>query len=297
MTTSDQPIPGSPGTSAPTGRAPVQPGPQGPPWWLPQEIPAGHTLAFRVGPLSLLIRREPGEWRVAWERGDDPLDLAVHIGDPTPGPDLLDHPAVTRFAHEGASAQVALQPRLADRSIISRPERPFVLLGGQEVEAHVSTPLWVAVQVGDPPELLLELPTVRPSDTWFGPDTMTGELAYTNRTALRLRLSETPHRPHRAVTAVRLRNLSSDPLAVERLNLPVKHLSLAQGQDGTLLTERVVYERTGDSDQIRLRLRDSMTQAAAQRRAQESGPRTRLCAPREVLSERLSVRALTSLFG
>lgn len=257
----------------------------------------GQNQAFQVGPLSLLVRREPGEWRVAWERGDDPLDATVNIGVPAPGPDLLDHPAVTRFALEDSSARMTLQPRLADRSIISRPERPFFLLGGQEVVAHVSTPIWVAIQVGDPPRLLMELPAVRPSDTWFGPDTQTGELAYTNRTTLRLRLDQIPLRPHRAVTAVRLRNLSESPLSVERLNLPVKHLSLVRGEDGNLWTEGVIYERTADSNQIRLRLRDSITRAAATRRAQASTSASRLCEPREVLSERLSLRAMPSLFG
>ena len=51
---------------------------------------------------------------------------------------------------------------------------------------YVSTPLWVRVDVHDPPQFLQEIPVIRPSDTWFGPSTREGELGYAGRTHGRL---------------------------------------------------------------------------------------------------------------
>lgn len=259
-------------------------------WWGQFRIPVGTSGCWRVGPLSLFINREDGEWRIATKASDDHLDPTVRVEIPTAVEDFLAQDKVTRYAISGDDDRITLAPLLADRPIISRPEKPFVVLPEDEITVYISTPLWVLISAGESEKRLMEVPAYRPSDTWFGPDTMTGELCYAGRASMRLHLEQLPLRPHRATSAVTIRNLKRDPLTIERLNLPVVHLSLYQGPDFELWTDNITFERPRDGDVIKLRLRDSVGRSAFEG-AQKLSP------AREPLSDRLAVRALGSLFG
>jgi len=107
---------------------------------------------------------------------------------------------------------------------------------------------------------------------------------------MRLNRELVPLRAHRAVTAVHVRNSGLEVLTVDRLNLPVVYLSLFRGADDNLWTQNVVFERSAGSEEFQLRLRES-----AGRGAVEAGEL--VGTPRLVLPDRLSVRALASLFN
>ncbi|MFH2008197.1 MAG: hypothetical protein ABI333_16560 [bacterium] len=258
-------------------------------WWGSYEIPVGTCGGWTVGPLSLWVERLEGEWRVAYKTTEDHLDPTIRVQVPVEGVDLMELDKVTRFAVTGADPVVHVTPVLADRPFISRPEKPFVVLPQDEITVYISTPVWLRIEVGEPRRQLLEVPTVRPSDTWFGPDTMQGELCYAARAAMRLNLEQVPLRAHRAITAIQVRNRGLEVLTVDRLNLPVVYLSLFQGADDELWTENVVFERPAGSDEFQLRLRESAGRGSKEG-AVEVG------APRQVLPDRVSVRALASLF-
>ena len=259
-------------------------------WWGRYHVPVGQYGSWTIGPLSLWIERLAGEWRVARATSSDHLAPAVRVVLPDEGVDIMSLSEVTRFAVSGDDTTVSLTPALADRALISRPEKPFVVLPQDEITVFVSTSLWVRVEVGDPPRLLMEVPSYRPSDTWFGPDTMEGELCYAARDAMRLNLELVPLRAHRAVTAVHVRNRGMEALTVDRLQLPVAYLSLFEGPEGELWTEDVIFERSAASAVFELRLRETTGQRLGQRGALVTPPRM-------VLPDRLSVRALASLFG
>jgi hypothetical protein len=261
-----------------------------PSWWGHYQVPVGQLGCWRIGPVTLWIERQEQEWRIAHKASDDHLDPTVQVTLPDEAQDLMALDKVTRFGVSGTDETVTLTPLLADRPIISRPEKPFVVLPEDETTVYISTPLWVEVAVGDSAQSLLEIPATRPSDTWFGPNTMEGELCYAGRTAMRLHLDQLPLRPHRATTAVLIRNRGSEPLTIEKLDLPVMHLSLYQGPDFELWTENVTFERPADEPVIKLRLRDTVGRAAWE-------GAERLRGPRHELTDRMSVRKLTSLFG
>jgi len=259
-------------------------------WWGRYEIPIGSCGAWTVGPMGIWIERLQGEWRVAYNATEDHLDPTIRVQVPVEGMDLMSIDKVTRFAVTGEDPVVYLTPALADRPIISRPDKPFVVLPKDEITVHLSTPLWIRIEVGEQRRLLLETPAFRPSDTWFGPDTTQGELCYAARAAMQLNLEKVPLRAHRAITAVQVRNLGSEALTVDRLNLPVVYLSLFLGADDELWTENVVFERPAGSEEFQLRLRETAGRSSV-RGAGAVG------APRKVIPDRVSVRALASLFS
>lgn len=259
-------------------------------WWGSHEIPMGCSGAWTVGPLTLWIGRSAGEWRVAFKTTQEHLDPTIRVELPVEGEELMAQDKVTRFAVTGEDCVVHLTPALADRPVISRPEKPFVVLPQEEITVYMSSPLWIQVAVGPDRRLLMEVPTLRPSDTWFGPDTTRGELCYASRATMRLNLDQVPLRAHRAVTTVQVRNRGLEGLTVERLNLPVVYLSLLRGAADELWTENVVFERPQDSEVFQLRLRES-----AGGHAQDASEV--VCPPRLPMPERVSVRALASLFS
>jgi hypothetical protein len=258
-------------------------------WWGDYEIAAGACGRWRIGPMTVWIARLHNEWRIAHAsepRGsDDEVAVEVPLREPV---DLSPMDTLIRFGISGTSPDLRIEPRLADRAVVSSPDRPFSIPAGQDIAIFVGTPLWLSLAVGTPASELLQLPIQRPSDTWFGSPT-SGELCYASRTACRLRLDELPARPHRALTTVLLRNRADTPLPLERIRLPVMHLSLYASADGFLWTEDVELERAADADLLPLAIHPG---------APRSAPAAILVAPpRRKNHGNMMFRAFSSLFS
>lgn len=194
---------------------------------------------------------------------------------------------VYRFAAHRTQEVFWLVPRLADRSVVARPEIPFHLLPGEEIRLYLSTAIWIQLEVGEPPRRLLETPTFRPSDTWFGPSTREGELCYASRTSARINLDRMLRHPGRAITSVLLRNRAQDNLLLERISLPVPALSLFHDAEGSLWTEAINLEREKSGNMARIRL-TGKAPAEAIKPAKVSDPRV----PQE---QNVLVKAIHSL--
>jgi hypothetical protein len=261
-------------------------------WWGRRRVPVGSAGRWRIGPLSLWIQRLEGEWRIANETGDDPLDVSMQEDLPADVGDLLEKDGVARFVTAGKSEEVVLSAALADRSVVTSSEQPLSVPPGEEVTVYVSSPLWVRIETGKPAKLLCEIPVFRPSDTWFGSDTTEGELCYASRTFHRVRLEDVPVRPHRATTAVKIKNRARSMLALERMQVPVTHLALYRASDGRLWTQDVVFERESDDDFVSLRLGGRGKPAAV-----GSGEGKLVAGPRVQPSGGIVVRAFSSLFS
>jgi hypothetical protein len=213
-------------------------------WWGVFPIPLGQGAAWRIGPLHLKVRRTPWAWSLAWSRTAVWTDAGLAVAEPF-DPAEADTPEyhTARFAFGETADPLELRPRLADRAVIATPEAPFHLLPDEQCLAYVSTPLWMAVHVGQERRLAVEVPVVRPPDSWFGKNLVEGELCYGSRTAMRLQADQLPRLHHRAVIPVLLQNRGGDSLLVERVRLPVPHLPLLLAADGRCFTPTVQVRR------------------------------------------------------
>lgn len=260
-------------------------------WWGSHELSEGQAAHFEIGPLDLWVERQAKEWRVAHEDGSDPLSDRLEIHAPRTAVDILSMKAVRRFASSGGHSSFSLRVRQADRPVVSRPEKPFVIPPGEGTYVYVSTPLWCEVSIGPEPRTLLqELPIYRPSDTWFGPTNEEGELCYASRTFWRTEPQEIRFRHHRAVTRVGIRNEADTELRVDRLNLPVPRLPVYCTREGHLWTDDVTYDRTAGDEFATLRL------SAPGQRGFDLGGATKLADARIATSANLVIRAFASLF-
>lgn len=257
-------------------------------WWGRYEVKHGTTGRWRVGPMTLWIQRLRGEWRVAWESaGAAAGGVAVDVpcADEV---DLLALPSVARFGVSGEGETIDLQPRLADRPVVTHPERPFYVPAREKVTVYVSTPLWLAVTDGDSKRTIEELPIERPSDTWFGPDTMHGVLCYATTTACRLQLEDVRVRPHRAITEVVIDNATAKELLLERMQLPVDYLGLFLARDGALWTPDIEFHHEEGQELQPLEVKRSSAQAGE--------GRPLVTPPRRRAAGNVLVRAFSSLF-
>jgi hypothetical protein len=260
-------------------------------WWGDYALDGERVIRWRIGPLSLWAQRLAGEWRLAWRSSGDPLQDGLELAEQAAVDDILALENAARYAVRGDDGQLQLSAALADRTVVTRAEQPVNLLPGEDLYVYVSTPLWVRVAVGRPARKLVEIPVLRLSDTWFGDTTMEGELGYSARSRIRLDLDNVPARPHRATTAVRVKNRAADVLTLERLKIPVVHLALCQAEDGRLWTHQVVYERTETSAFATLHMPDRAEQQCIHGRT-----RGRLLAPpRQEADANLVMRAFSSL--
>lgn len=223
------------------------------PWWGEFEFDLGQTLRWQIGPKALWITRADGEWRIAGEEGRDRLDQRLTVAEAATEP-FGDEIDVKRFAVRDESRVLRLVPALPDRPLIVNTAKPFFVPSREAATLYVSVPLWFRVLLAGSEVALADTATVRPSDTWFGPDTLSGELCFASRTSARLHVESLPLRPHRAVSTVRIRNNAKSTLPLEKLKVPVQNLSLFASEEGHLWTEPLTLERNEDSENAQIRL-------------------------------------------
>jgi len=222
-------------------------------WWGDYEIAKNQTLRWQIGPKILWISRGDKEWKVASIEAQDPLDSRLIVAETTNEPygDDID---VWRFAVQSESNAVRLVPALPDRPLIVKTTKPVFIPSMEETILFVSIPLWLRIDAGGGFSEFMDSAIVRPSDTWFGPNTMKGDLCYASQTSARLHIENLPLRPHRSSTSVRIKNNSNLKLHIEGLKIPVNNLSLFASEKGHLWTEALTLEQEDDTDKANVRL-------------------------------------------
>ena len=223
-------------------------------WWGSFKIDSGQSKQWRIGPLTLIVHRLNGDWRVGHQREEnfDITNVTWEITDTALLPENLENNS--RYILQDSTGILIITPRLADRPVIIRPHMPFNLAAGEKVTLYISSPLWMALSVGDSEKTLDEFAIQRPSDTWFGPSTLEGELCYASTTHCRLYLEELPQRAHRAITPVVINNLADTALSVERINLPAPLLQLYSSKNNQLWTPNISLVREKDGDMAALNI-------------------------------------------
>ena len=220
-------------------------------WWGVLDVPRERTFALEVGPLSLEIERRAHEWRLRHREessaSDDRLtrglvesrevDLPPDAASDSRKLEGSGWDRILRIGAESASAPLEAVALTADRPVVTVPVNPFLIPPRASLLLFVSTPLWLGIEREG--ERLFEVPISRPRDTWVGAQTGPGQAAYANRTQCRQDLEELPFRPHRAVSPIQVTNRSGDAFPLEHLVLSVPFLSLYQGKQGLIWTERI----------------------------------------------------------
>ena len=233
-------------------------------WWGEFSFKAGTTGQWEIGPLRIAIQWLPGEWLIAHEQiEEDKANPGWRFAYSDSGLREEGWAEIARFVSQSTKEQLMVRPALADRSVVSRPFTPFTVPADEEATIYVGTPLWFTLWTGSREESLFEIPIRRPSDTWFGPSTLEGELCYASRTYGRLNRENITFSPRWALTQLHIVNQSEASLLVERINLPVPYLSLYAGTDGVLWTEAVKMAEKRNTSLAEFDIEDGPPQVAS----------------------------------
>lgn len=265
------------------------------PWLEPFALAEGQTATVRIASFAMQVQRRAREWRVntatTSDLGASDVDLRIPDVQPQPLPFMQDAQHA-RFAFDVAT-ELRLRPRLADRTVVVRPADPLFLMPGATVDIYVSTIIWVALEVAPGGTVLVDRTAHRPSDTWFGPSTREGELAYASRTSARMDPRELPNRPNRATTRIRLANHSKAPRSLARVMLPAPELELWQLPSGMLWTQSIELP-LGDSEEAPLKLEPGPPSSDAHGEAATGA--ALVSPPRRLAQKSLFVRAMSAIF-
>ncbi|HEY7886469.1 MAG TPA: DUF432 domain-containing protein [Cellvibrionaceae bacterium] len=211
-------------------------------WWEPVSIKQGQCWHYAIGPLQLYLQRGNEQWLLAWEQAaGTENDHKLSSGEIEAMPCGL--PAA-RYVFKNPPTDFCLTPRLLERPVVVKTHQPVHVPPGERMVFYISSPVCVTVALSPSAVVLQEIPTLRLSDTWFGPSTLIGELCYADKTQARNSRAEVPLRPHRAVTPITIHNSSKELLTIEKLSIPVPYLSVYGLTDGTLWTDSVLLEHT-----------------------------------------------------
>jgi hypothetical protein len=173
----------------------------------------GIALNAELDRLALNVRRSREECWLDYRYINEPRSVYA-----------VDEQQSLRFLLNCCDQPLRIAPQLADRPIVARPMMPTELLPKERATLFLSAVLWARVSVGD--QLLAEFATHRMSDTWFGANLEHGELCYASQTRALLRLDNVPASPFRAIVPVTIDNQGEDSVTLERINVPIPHLTL-----------------------------------------------------------------------
>ena len=280
--------------------------PHDPVWWGAIDVPRDGAVRVTAGPTRVWVERRRHDWRVFSDASPETDDGAVGAERPRAvAPDDLPtlDPRV-RFCFADAPERLVVSVAQADRPVVVRPATPLSIGPGERVTLFVSTPTWMVLAVervrrarpgprataeaqGEP-QRLTEIPLERPSDTWFGPNTVLGELCYATRTVGYLRLEDLPRRPHLVVTPVTIENKADVPLEFERVQVPVPLLGVYVDTAGALWTNTVQLTRETSGDLAAVRVESGVPISAR-------GASERLTKPRTEATRGSVVRAFSRL--
>jgi hypothetical protein len=271
-------------------------------WWGRSSLDIDQAGCWTIGPTTLWANRTAHDWRLLYMSTGDAMQFEHNVEVPasTDRWHELEEQAVTdpaltvhRHTFRSTPAELTLEPILADRAIVVRPEHPLSIPAGEEVVLYLSTPLWIRVRAGD--TVLEDIPSHRPSDSWFGPSPREGELCYAALTAGRLTLAKLPMRAHRAVTPLTIRNEAGDAFPLERVHVPAPYLALYESDSGTndhLWTQGLTLVRDKANGMAEVRIRSGPPE--------DTSATTELSTPRREAKSGLVVntfRAIEGLFG
>ncbi len=257
-------------------------------WWGKYSLNTDKVIEKTIGPLFIKLEFEERElklyydYNIDWDENqidEESLDIQA------PSMNQLRE----RFVIQEGINSVTLLPMLADRSVVAQPSTPFYLSADSSITVYISTPLWVRFIQGSKEDVLIELPAFRPSDTWFGPNTMEGELCYASHTSARISTHDLVTRVHRAVTPVQIINESNTHLLIERINLPVTYLEIFETESGQLWTQGVRMVKNANDETAKMELLPGPHESAI--------GAARLTQAREIASENTIIRKISGFFA
>ncbi len=259
-------------------------------WWGATDIQQEKCLQLLCGDLQLEILPKDNEWLVQYQLSKDLTVFKAELSYIEESDESTEFENKQRFVSNTLPDHVILQPALADRSITCKPKVTVTLFPKQQISLFVGLPLWLQLHMDGVETAILDIPTVRISDSWFGPDTRHGIICYASTNNEQLDLKPTINHGTRATLEVSVKNNSDQILSLDKVSIPVPHLALYVDKEGKFCTRRMTLTSEQDEN-ASLTINDVMSCGLA------DSDVTLVTKAREDIGRSKITKALSALFG
>lgn len=258
-------------------------------WWGDFHFPEKTQWVMRCAEVCLEMHSAPHQWWLGyeWQQTTDQDEPSLK-NETSPFISAPKHEQ--RFVFAELPDRVIIRPALADRPVVCRPAVSVNLLPFQEVTLFVCLPLWLKIASASSEQTLLDIPTVRVCDSWFGPNTREGVLSYASQVSEQLDVKPITSNKARAVIEVRIQNQSEQMLTLDKISVPAPNLNLYMDKEGQFWTQRITLVRRNLDDAI-LSLDDVMSGGLALTELEL------VSAAREDIGRSKITKAISALFG
>ncbi len=156
----------------------------------------------------------------------------------------------SRWALNVNDTDIQVQPALPSTPILLKPEDPYRIVPGASTRIYTRIPLWLQLRTAKGKALLVEIPTVTMSNTWFG-STVDGERCLSHNSSVRRFLTDDFFLPHLASCTLEVKNSSPSELMFEKICLRTENLTLYDHK-GNIWTDvtSITYKGIGGDGEI-----------------------------------------------
>jgi hypothetical protein len=259
-------------------------------WW--GDVTANNATQLQLAFAGLLLNLafKDNEWLFQYEISNhsNVKTLPLKYSELKPSNIELKHQQ--RFVFSLPPTGITLQPALADRPVICRPNITVILVPNEEISLFVAIPLWLQLKIDTTDIPLIDIPTLRLSDTWFGPNAREGIICYASNASEQLQITPSDTHDIKATIEIRIKNHSDENLVLDKVSIPVNNLGLYADTDDHLYTRRVILTREGSNN-------GSLTIDTAMSCNMDESSMKLITPPRKDLGGNKITQALWSLFG
>jgi len=209
-------------------------------FWKKYPIKVNQTLGFKAGYTEVLIKHVSNGWLLKSRT----IAEAVAKMEAGEIDDLVDDQDVLHF-YSGNSENLIVVPALPDKAVVFRNNKNIKISAGESTRLYFTIPLNLQFYFDEVKDenRLVEVPTRRLSDTWFG-EIDEGEPAYSIGSAYFKTITEAKPTVWEALASVEIVNNTFGVLDVQRLILRVEDFNLYR-RDNLILTNHVTIEFKG----------------------------------------------------
>lgn len=190
-------------------------------WWGTFSVEEDQSRYAKIGNVVLCIDHYNQEWHIAhYREGKDQTrskTIAAHI----------------------IQGDIILKPLLPDRPVLFFLENTLFLPAKSNIPLYVNTSVFIRILIGSSPAVLEEVSSEVLADTWYGKNTLSGELCYAIKHPVIHRLEELSKDNTHAITSINLVNQSQENILITELKIPSPYLSLFCDQQNHLWTEQL----------------------------------------------------------
>lgn len=189
-------------------------------FWNEYEITEDEILCFNLKTIRIWFQKKDSELLISHVKIDNENSEEHNTTE------VAEELEWSRWAVEKDKIKIRVLPVFPDRPVVVKPELAFRLTDGTKARVYVRVPIWIRIElVGRKSEILLELPSVSLSNSWFG-NFMKGELCYWISSGARRTIEPDPNRPYLAICPIQIIDDTDEELFIEKLCLRVQNLTM-----------------------------------------------------------------------